>query len=207
MYTTVRQYTGINDQAFTALLDRRAEVEAVLQQTPGFAQYDLIRTEGGMTSVTVCADQAGVDDANQRAAAWITANMPTLAPTPPQIATGESVIHLTANGSPTAWGPTTKDDYDALVGCAVFSSDNEQVGTVAGVFHPQATTPATVGGHYFAVKPGMLKSLFGADEVYIPETAIRTFANGKVTLGIAKAALEGVNWTTKPAGWNAVRPS
>lgn len=207
MYATVRQYTGINDQAFTALLNRRAEVEAVLQQTPGLAQYDLIRTAGGMTSVTVCADKAGAEDSNQRVAAWLKTNMPTLASTPPQIAIGESVIHLTANGPATTWSPTTKEAYDALVGCAVFSSDNEQVGTVAGVFHPQAGIPATGGGHYFAVKPGLLKSLFGADEVYIPETAIRTFANGKVTLGIAKAALQGQNWTTKPAGWNAVRPS
>lgn len=207
MYTTVRQYTGINDQAFTALLNRRADVEAVIQQTPGFAGYDLIRTAGGMTSVTVCADQAGAEDSNQRVAAWIKTNMPNLVSTPPQIAIGESVIHMSANGSPTTWSPTAKADYDVLAGCAVYSSDNEQVGTVTGVFHPQATSPATSGGHYFAVKPGMLKNLFGADEVYIPETAIRSFANRTVTLGFAKAALQGENWTTKPAGWNVVRPS
>jgi len=206
MYATVRQYAGINDQAFTALLNRRADVEAVIQQTPGFAQYDLIRTTGGMTSVTVCTDKAGAEDSNRRVAAWIQANMPALAPTPPQIATGESVIHMSAN-SMTAWTPQTDEDYDALKGCTVFSSDDEQVGTVAAIFHPQATTPATSGRHYFAVKPGMLKSLFGADEVYIPETAIRTVANGKVTLGFAKAALQGQNWTAKPAGWTAVHAS
>jgi hypothetical protein len=206
MYATVRQYTGITDQAFTALLNRRADVEAVIQQTPGFAQYDLIRTAGGMTSVTVCADQAGAEDSNKRVATWIQANMPALAPTPPQIATGESVFHFTASSTP-AWAPQTDEDYDALKGCDVFSSDGEQVGTVAAIFHPQATTPATGGRHYFAVKPGMLKSLFGADEVYIPETAIRTVTNGKVTLGVAKAALQGQNWTTKPAGWTAVLAS
>lgn len=203
MYATVRQYTGISDQAFTALLARQPEVETLIRQTPGFAQYDLIRTAGGMTSVTVCADKAGTDESNRRVAAWIQANMPTLVPTPPQIATGESVIRLTA-GTMTAWTPQTHADYDALKGCPVFSSDGEQVGTVAAVFHPQAAMPAARGGHYFAVKPGMLKSLFGADEVYVPETAIRTIADGKVVLGFAKAALQDQNWTTKPAGWNAV---
>ena len=44
MYTTLRQYTGTTDQAFAALLSRRADVENVIRQTPGFAQYDLFRT-------------------------------------------------------------------------------------------------------------------------------------------------------------------
>ena len=70
-------------------------------------------------------------------------NMSDLAPTPPQIATGESVIHLTA-GTTTAWTPQTPADYDALMGCAVFSSDDQQVGTVAAVFHPQAAMPAAL---------------------------------------------------------------
>ena len=206
MYTTVRQYTGIDDQAFTALLTRRADVENVIRQTPGFAQYDLIRTMGGMTSVTVCADQAGAEDSNQRVAAWIQANMPALAPTPPQIATGESVIHLTAKGA-AVWHPTTRADYDALTGWGVFSSDNEQVGTVAAVIYPQTAMPSARGGHYFAVKPGMLKSLFGADEVYVPEAAVRTAVDWKVVLGVAKAALQDQHWTTQPAGWDAARAS
>jgi hypothetical protein len=105
------------------------------------------------------------------------------------------------------WNPMTHADYDALKGCDVFSSDDEKVGTVDAVFHPPAAVPTAPGGHYFAVKPGLLKSLFGADEVYVPETAIRTVADGKVTLGFAKDALHDQNWTTKPAGWTAVLPS
>jgi hypothetical protein len=206
MFTAVRQYTGINDQAFAALLGRRAEVETLIQQTPGFAQYDLIRTPDGMTSVTVCADQDGAEGSNRRVAAWIQANMPALATTPPQIATGESVIHMTAETTP-VWNPQTHEDYDALKGYEVFSSDNEQVGTVAAVFLPETAMPATEGGHYFAVKPGMFKSLFGADEVYIPESAVRTVADGKLTLGIAKTALQAQNWAAKPADWSAVSTS
>jgi hypothetical protein len=206
MYTTVRQYTGITDQAFAALLGRRADIEALIEQTPGFAQYDLIRTPDGMTSVTFCADQPGAEGSNRRVAAWIQANMPALATTPPQIATGESVIHMTADTTP-VWNPQTPEDYDALKGYAVFSSDNEPVGTVAAVFHPKATVPATDGGYYFAVKAGLLTNLFEADEVYIPETAIRAVADGQVTLGVAKAALQAQKWAAKPASWTAVTTS
>lgn len=96
MYATIRQYTNIAPDAVDELVRRRSEVEAVINQTPGFAHYDLIRTQGGMTSVTVCADEAGANDSNKRVAAWVTNNMPALLPTPPQILAGEDVIHLTA---------------------------------------------------------------------------------------------------------------
>jgi hypothetical protein len=206
MYTTVRQYTGITDQAFAALLGRRADIEALIEPTPGFAQYDLIRTPDGMTSVTVCADQNGVEDSNRRMAAWIQANLPALATPPPQIVIGESVIHMTAGTTP-VWNSQTHNDYDALKGFDVFSSDNERVGTVAAVYHAQASVPATDGDYYFAVKPGMLMNLFGTDEVYIPESAIQAVADGKVTLGVAKTALQAQNWAAKPASWTAVSTS
>jgi hypothetical protein len=96
MHATMRQYTGVEQGTFDALLKRRPEVEALLRETPGFAQYDLIRTTGGMTSLTVCQTQAGCEDSNQRVATWIKANMPGLAPTPPQVTGGEDVIRVTA---------------------------------------------------------------------------------------------------------------
>ena len=96
MHATIRQYTGIEHGAVDEVVRRRPEVEAVVRQTPGFAQYDLIRTAGGVTSVTLCETAAGCEDSNRRVAAWITANMPTLVPKPPQITTGEDVLHLTA---------------------------------------------------------------------------------------------------------------
>ena len=96
MFATIRQYTDIAPDAVDQLVRRRPEVEAVIKQTPGFAHYDLIRTQGGMTSVTVCADQAGAEDSNKRVAAWVKDNMPALLPTPPQIVSGEDVIHVMA---------------------------------------------------------------------------------------------------------------
>ena len=93
---TVRQCTDVAPDAVDQLVRRRPEVEAVIKQTLGFAHYDLIRTQGGMTSVTVCADQAGAEDCNTRVAAWVKANMSALLPTPPQIVPGEDVIHVAA---------------------------------------------------------------------------------------------------------------
>jgi hypothetical protein len=96
MYATLRQYAGITPAAFDTLLSRRADVEALIRQTPGFLQYDLVRTPDGMTSVTVCTDRAGTEDSNTKVAAWITANLPTLGSVKPTITAGEAVFHFAA---------------------------------------------------------------------------------------------------------------
>jgi hypothetical protein len=96
MHATIRQYTGIQSGAVDEVVRRRAEIEALVKQTAGFAQYDLIRTASGVTSVTLCETAAGCEDSNRRVAAWIKENMPTMVPNPPQIMTGEDVIHATA---------------------------------------------------------------------------------------------------------------
>jgi hypothetical protein len=96
MYATMRQYAGIAPAAFDTLMGRRADVEALIRQTPGFLQYDLVRTQDGLTSVTVCADQAGAEDSNAKVAAWITENLPALVPTAPTITAGEDVLHFAA---------------------------------------------------------------------------------------------------------------
>ena len=96
MYATLRQSAGIAPAAFDTLLSHRAEVEALIRQTPGFLHYDLVRTPDGMTSVTVCKDQAGTEDSNTKVAAWITANLPTWGSVKPTITAGEAVFHFVA---------------------------------------------------------------------------------------------------------------
>jgi hypothetical protein len=96
MYATMHQYAGVTPAAFDALMGRRADVETLIRQTPGFLQYDLVRTTDGMTSVTVCADQAGTEASNQQVAAWIATNLPALGLTAPTITAGEAVVHFAA---------------------------------------------------------------------------------------------------------------
>lgn len=95
MYATIRQYTGVDDRAFAALMSRRDDVEALIRQTTGLAHYHLIRTRTGVMSVTVCDTRAGAEDSNRRVANWVKANMPALLPTPPRIVAGEDVLHVT----------------------------------------------------------------------------------------------------------------
>jgi hypothetical protein len=95
------------------------------------------------------------------------------------------------------WNPQTHDEYDTLKGFDVYSSDNEKIGTIEEVFHPQAAMPQARGGHYFKVDPGMLKSLFGADDVFVPETTIRTVdpSEDRIILELPKSRLKDQDWS------------
>jgi hypothetical protein len=96
MFATMRQYAGITPAAFDTLMSRRADVETLIRQTPGFLQYDLVRTQDGMTSFTVCTDQAGTDASNRQVAEWIAKNLPVLVTSKPTITAGETVFHFAA---------------------------------------------------------------------------------------------------------------
>jgi hypothetical protein len=95
------------------------------------------------------------------------------------------------------WMPMTHDEYDALKGYDVYTSDNEKLGTIKEVLHPDAAMPTVRGGHYFKVEPGMLKQLFSdQDEVYVPEQVIMRVdpAEDKVVLEVPKSQLTSQNW-------------
>ena len=96
MYTTVRQYAGLAPTTIDQMLAHRAEIEAVLRQSPGFVHYRLIRTATGLTGVTACADRAGAEESTRRVAAWIAATLPTLGATQVTIAAGEDVLCFAA---------------------------------------------------------------------------------------------------------------
>ncbi len=90
MHATLRYYgnTGLAD----ALAARGDEVKAVVSAVPGFRAYYLIRTDDSTVSVTVCDDEAGVEETNRAAADWIRENMPEAAADPPRITAGEIVL-------------------------------------------------------------------------------------------------------------------
>ena len=69
MYATLRQYAGITPANFDTLMSRKPDVEALIREVPGFVQYDLVRTADGLTSFTVCEDQAGTEASNKQVAA------------------------------------------------------------------------------------------------------------------------------------------
>jgi hypothetical protein len=94
MHATVRRYKGIAPGAVAELTRRRADVEAVLKGVPGLVTYHLLKTDEGITSVSVYENQAGIEEANRRVADWIKQNMPTSIPNAPEIVMGEVVMDI-----------------------------------------------------------------------------------------------------------------
>jgi hypothetical protein len=99
MHTTLRIYTGMPGVAPRFVANRPA-LEAVLRGIAGFAGYRLIATPDGIATVTICETKEGCEESVRAAAAWVKANMPDLAPKPPQVITGESLISFGGNKPP-----------------------------------------------------------------------------------------------------------
>jgi hypothetical protein len=91
MHATIRRYASreLADQ----LAARTDEVESLMGQVHGLRSYDLIRTEDGCASITVCDDQAGTDESTRIAGNWIRENLPNLAQTTPDISAGDVMVH------------------------------------------------------------------------------------------------------------------
>ena len=94
MYASVRRYQGVDPSLFDEVARQREDLEATMQQAPGFRAWYLIRTADGMATVTLCNEQAGAEESVRLAAGWIGEHMPTLAPNPPEVANGEVTLHL-----------------------------------------------------------------------------------------------------------------
>jgi hypothetical protein len=59
---------------------------------PGFVAYYWVNAGGGvMVSTSVFQDQAGEEESTKRAADFVTANLASLLPNPPQVTAGEVV--------------------------------------------------------------------------------------------------------------------
>lgn len=91
MYASVRTYAG-NRELADRLAEHEDEVRQVISGIDGFEAYYLLRTPDGTTSVSVFADQAGAEESNRAAAAWLAENLPDLELSPPQVAAGEAVV-------------------------------------------------------------------------------------------------------------------
>ena len=94
MYAVIRHYTGA--PGFGAeLTKQRAEIEKIITSIDGFVSYDLVQTEDGCATITVCEQRTGCDESTRRAAEWIKQNMPNVKVSAPQIMAGEVGVHLT----------------------------------------------------------------------------------------------------------------
>ena len=93
MYAVTRMYTGASS-LIDAIGRRSKEVENVIGSVPGFVAYYAIKSGGSLTTVTVCEDQAGVDETTRRAAAWVRENVADANISAPSVSSGEVFVSL-----------------------------------------------------------------------------------------------------------------
>ena len=95
MKVVIRKYSGQGaSQLIDAIEAHASEVEDVIGAVNGLVNYMLVRTADGGFSVTVCEDQAGIDESAQKAKEWIAANAGEVGAAAPEVSAGEVVIKL-----------------------------------------------------------------------------------------------------------------
>ena len=92
MYATIRWYGG-NTELAGQLAARADDVKSVINSIAGFQAYYLVRVDGGTVSISVFDAEAGADESNRVAAAWMRDNMPEVSVEAPAISAGEVVLN------------------------------------------------------------------------------------------------------------------
>jgi hypothetical protein len=95
MHVVVRSYSGQGaSDLFEAMEQRVGEVRELISGVPGFVSYAAFRSDGGVTTVTVCNDKTGTDESSSRAAAWIKENVSGASVDPPELTEGGTFIQF-----------------------------------------------------------------------------------------------------------------
>jgi heme-degrading monooxygenase HmoA len=92
MYGTIRIYSGASELA-DALVENQSDVKRLVSEIDGFQAYYLMRTADGAASITVYDSEAGAQESNNVARAWLAENLPDMSISAPQVAAGEVVIN------------------------------------------------------------------------------------------------------------------
>lgn len=91
----IREYSGKGvRELFDMLESKKADVENLLRTIKGLVSYTLARSAHGGFSVTVCQDQAGIDESTQKAKDWVAKNAGHVAANPPRMSSATVITHL-----------------------------------------------------------------------------------------------------------------
>ena len=99
MYASIRRYTGVDPRLWDRLQELRLSLETTFRQVPGFYAWYLVRTDDGLTTVTLCGDQAGADESARVTATWIQRIIPDLLTGQPTVSTGEVALQIETSPS------------------------------------------------------------------------------------------------------------
>jgi hypothetical protein len=90
MYASIRQY-AVSDA--TGLARRAQGFVPVVREVQGFSGWYVVDGgDGTLITVTLCEDQAGVEESVTRAADWVRENAADLFEGPPSITNGEVIV-------------------------------------------------------------------------------------------------------------------
>jgi hypothetical protein len=106
----------------------------------------------------------------------------------------------------TIWEPRAAVDYADLQGKDVYSADGDKVGSIKRVLVPAGDFAAARGRYYFLLDPGVLREWFGGyADLYLPESAIASVGDDRVTVAYTKDRIKGLGWTAQPADFATYR--
>ena len=91
MYAVIRAYSGNRELADT-LAERTEDIRQVIGSINGFKAYYVLKIAEGTTTISVFEDQAGADESNRAAAAWLAENLPDLEVAAPYVTAGEVLV-------------------------------------------------------------------------------------------------------------------
>ena len=75
-YLAIRQYQLAPGHTMEELVAKVGNgLAPILEEVPGFREHLLVETGEGVLSISVFADQAGVEESSQQAAAWVQQNL------------------------------------------------------------------------------------------------------------------------------------
>ncbi len=95
MKIVIRNYSGPGAAELIDLLEQHAsEVQSLMGSVHGLVSYSLNRTDVGGISVTVCEDQAGIDESSQKAQGWVDRNGAHLGVAAPELLQGSVVLQF-----------------------------------------------------------------------------------------------------------------
>ena len=95
MQVVIRKYSGKGStELFDVLEKRKAEIEPLIRAVPGFVSYTLARSSAGGYSVTVCQDQAGIDESVRVARDFIAKHAAPVSANAPEISPAKVILHL-----------------------------------------------------------------------------------------------------------------
>ena len=97
MYVTIRRYAGSAHNRPEAIRKAEAGLLPKLRQEPGFQDYyGMADGKGDIVTVSVFRDAATANAANARVRDWVQANLRDLLPNPPEVISGDTLMHALA---------------------------------------------------------------------------------------------------------------